>query len=523
MTVAEVIAARLGERGVERAFGFPGGGSNLDLIEAFAGAGIEFVLAHTEVSAALMACAWAELTGTCGVVVVGNGPGLASVVNGVAHAWLDRVPLVVFSDRYTEAEASTTGHQILDQRALLAPVVKWSATVDTSAGALVDHALAVALSAPCGPVHLDMPRTVGAQEAREGDAPASPPAAAPLPAAATPAPAAAATPMPAAAASPPAPAPLDAAVSTLAAATNPVIVAGLEAARTLSGGDLAALAERLGAPVLTTYKAKGVIDESHPLWAGIVTGGAIEAPILDPADVVVAVGFDPVELLTKPWPWAEPVAVRPEDVPALAARLPQAPAREIPRVLDTLRIGQGFTTWRIIEILDEELPDETVAAVDAGAHMFAATWFWRAHAPRRFLISNGLATMGFAVPAAVAAARDGLALAITGDGGMAYGAFELETAVRLGARVLVVVIDDASLSLIRIKHEAKGHDRSSLDFRPVSFDTVAAGFGVASWVADDEVTLRRAVREALSTGGPALIDARCSGAEYARTLEVVRG
>ncbi len=163
MTVAELIAERLAARGVERAFGFPGGGSNLDLIEAFAGAGIEFVLAHTEVSAALMACAWAELTGRAGVVVVGNGPGLASVVNGVAHAWLDRVPLLVVSDRYTEAEAATTGHQILDQRALLAPVVKWSATVDASVS--VDHALDVALAMPCGPVHLDMPRTIGAEAA----------------------------------------------------------------------------------------------------------------------------------------------------------------------------------------------------------------------------------------------------------------------------------------------------------------------------------------------------------------------
>ena len=162
-------------------------------------------------------------------------------------------------------------------------------------------------------------------------------------------------------------------------------------------------------------------------------------------------------------------------------------------------------------------------AVDAGAHMFAATWFWRAHAPRRFLISNGLATMGFAVPSAVAAARDGLAVAITGDGGMAYGAFELETAVRLNARVLVVVIDDASLSLIRIKHESKGHDRSTLDFGAIDFAAVAAGLGVASWAVEDEGALRLAIREAVAIEGPALIDARMSGAEYARTLEVVRG
>jgi len=168
LTVASVIAARLAASGVQRAFGFPGGGSNLDLIEAFRAAGIEFVLTHTEVSAALMACAEAELTGVPGVVVVGNGPGLASVVNGVAHAWLDRVPLLVISDRYTEDELSTTGHQILDQRALLAPVVKWSVTVDASVS--VERALDVALTTPCGPVHLDMPRTVGGEEARNADA-----------------------------------------------------------------------------------------------------------------------------------------------------------------------------------------------------------------------------------------------------------------------------------------------------------------------------------------------------------------
>jgi acetolactate synthase-1/2/3 large subunit len=313
------------------------------------------------------------------------------------------------------------------------------------------------------------------------------------------------------------------------------VLAGLEASRALAAGALAALAERLGAPVLTTYKAKGVLDEHHPLWAGIVTGGALEAPLLDAADAILAVGLDPVELLTKPWPYVAPLALRASDgdlaaaVATLTERVPRRPAADAgahrERALDALRIesDSALTAWRIVEVLGEELPADTVLAVDAGAHMFAATWFWRARRPRRFLISNGLATMGFAVPAAVAAARDELAVAITGDGGMAYGAFELETAARLGARALVVVVDDASLSLIRIKHEAKGHDRSSLDFGSVDFAAVAAGLGVASWAADDEASLRRAIREALATGGPALIDARLSGAEYARTLAVVRG
>jgi acetolactate synthase-1/2/3 large subunit len=556
-----VIAERLSAHGVERAFGFPGGGSNLDLVEAFAAAGIEFVLAHTEGSAALMACAVAELTGVPGVVVVGNGPGLASVVNGVAHAHLDRVPLLVISDRYTDAERATTGHQILDQRALLAPVAKWSATLRAdTVTATLDHALAVAGAAPRGAVHLDMPRAVGRETPRAGGAHATglaalasnSAAADPASGAATglpPDPGAANSPPHPAAASPPSPSGLDAVASALSGASRLVILAGLEAAQVLPGGALQGLAERLGAPVLTTYKSKGVLDERHPLWAGILTGGALERPLLDDAGAILTVGLDPVELLTKPWPYAAPLfALRAcdvgagygspaatwigdlvEGVAALTDCLAERPATDVRAhregALAALRIESDseLTGWRIVETLASELPADTVVTVDAGAHMFPATWFWRAHAPRRFLISNGLATMGFAVPAAVAAARDGLAVAITGDGGMAYGAFELETAVRLRARVLVVVIDDASLSLIRIKHVASGHARSPLDFGPVGFAAVADGLGVASWVAEDEAGLRRAIRAALSVAGPTLIDARLSGSEYARTLEVVRG
>jgi acetolactate synthase-1/2/3 large subunit len=504
------VSRALAAAGVTRAFGFPGGGSNLALLEGFRAAGIEFVLAHTEVSAALMACATAELTGVPGVVVVGNGPGLASVVDGVAHAWLDRVPLLVLSDRSSDAELATTGHQVLDQRALLAPVVKWTATLSE---ATLARAVEVALTPPWGPVHLELPR--GESVAAGGEAGV------------------------AGAAAGHDGGDLVAIGEALGRAQRPVIAAGLEAARVLDAGALQALAEALGAPVLTTYKAKGVLDERHPLWAGILTGGALEAPTLEQADAILAVGLDPVELLAKPWPYTAPLyALR---VSGAGAEYGNPTTwigdlahgvRELASVkgvnrgvtkspLDALRIDSDtpLTGWRIVETLAEELPRDTVVAVDAGAHMFPATWFWPAARPRRFLISNGLATMGFAVPAAVAAAHDGLAVAITGDGGMAYGAFELETAARLNARVLVVVCNDASLSLIRIKH----HDRAPFDFGPTRFDALAGAFGVAAFTAADEPAMREAVRAALATHGPALIDARLSGAEYARTLNVVRG
>ncbi len=520
-TVAQAIGERLAAHGVERVFGFPGGGSNLDLIEALDAAGIEFVLTHTEVSAALMAAATAELTGVPGVVVVGNGPGLASVVNGVAHAYLDRVPLIVISDRYTDAERAATDHQILDQQALLAPVVKWSATLDRDAASTLERALHRG-SRGAG-------RSGAPRHAADARRRARPRAHLPSPSPAR------------------APDDLEPLRTALEQARRPVIVAGVEAARVLLPGAIERLADRLGAPVLTTYKAKGVIAEDHARWAGILTGGELERPLLDASDAVLAIGLDPVELLTKPWPYAAPLltlracdagigygdpvvaCIDPTlnlDALVVAPRetaLDAGPVREA--ALEALRVpSDTLTVWRTVELLGEELPANTTLAVDAGAHMFAATWFWRASEPRRFLISNGLATMGFAVPAALAAAcQHGFAVALTGDGGMAYDAFELETAARLGLKLIVVVLNDASLSLIRIKHEAKGHDRGRLDFGPVRFDALAAALGVTGVAVSEEDELRNAVRAAVERDGPTVIDVRLSGAEHARTLQVIRG
>jgi acetolactate synthase-1/2/3 large subunit len=376
-----LIACRLREAGVRRVYGFPGGGSNLDLLDAFAGAGIEWVLAHTETGAGLMACAEAESGDAPGVLVVGNGPGLTSAVNAVAHAALDRVSLVVISDRYTEAEAATTGHQVLDQRALLAPLVKFGATVraDTFADTF-EHALAVALEHPHGPVHLDMPRDC-AREVVDA-APVQRPAASSVD--------------------------VGAVEAQLGQTQRPVILVGLEANSAPVGELLTEVAHRIGAAVLTTYKAKGVYPERDDRWAGIVTGGVIERPVLDAADAVLAVGLDPVELLGKPWPLRCPVvslragdapddylapvarAIGPLDAALRALRLPSRTgfaADEIralrEHALQSLRLRpeEPLTGWRVVETLNEVLPEAITLTVDAGAHMFPATMFARA---RRF-------------------------------------------------------------------------------------------------------------------------------------------
>ena len=244
----------------------------------------------------------------CGVVVVGNGPGLASVVNGVAHAALDRVPLLVISDRYTEAELATTGHQILDQRALLAPVVKWSATLaDASRRRRWTTRSRVALPQhPCGPVHLDMPRTVGGEAAAaHATAPAARRLAAPRRHATRPStrPSPATSPVRGA----------DARVTPRPASRRPSR-GGLERPGDLRsrarGAARRARPHHLQGQGRARRAASAVGRESSP-------AGRSRRPVLEAADAILAVGLDPVELLTKPWPCVAPLlALRAGDVGA---------------------------------------------------------------------------------------------------------------------------------------------------------------------------------------------------------------
>jgi acetolactate synthase I/II/III large subunit len=186
VTVAGVVARAIAERAADRVFAFPGGGSNLELIEALERCGVSVVLTRSEGGAALMAATYADLVGRPAALLVGLGPGTASVVNGLAHAMLDQSQVLVISDRFTEAELARTGHHVLDQIALLAPVTKWQATLGApEAGDTVAHALSIAAAPPRGPVHLELARDVALQPADPGGAsgggPKDPPGRTPAP------------------------------------------------------------------------------------------------------------------------------------------------------------------------------------------------------------------------------------------------------------------------------------------------------------------------------------------------------
>ena len=247
-----------------------------------------------------------------------------------------------------------------------------------------------------------------------------------------------------------------------------------------------ALAAELRGPALTTWKAKGVIADDDPLFVGLVAGGAAEAACLAEADLIVQFGFDPVELIPQPWRYGAPVIdlaeaaraahyVRPaasligplaQGAAALSgvARQSAWTAAAIRAHRDELSAAHAMAPspaigpQDVVEAVIAAAPRGCRATIDAGAHMFPAIARWPARAPHAVLISNGLATMGFALPAAIAAALAEPArpvVAFVGDGGLAMSLGELATAAERRCRIVIVVLNDAALSLIDLKQAGR--------------------------------------------------------------------
>ena len=531
VTVAEAVVATLAARGTRRIWGVPGGGSSLDIIAAAPGAGIDFVLARHETAAAIMAMADAELTGAPGAVLTTKGPGVANAINGLACATLERAPLILLADGFTAEQQGWITHQLFDQRAATAAITKGHTRAESDTPAAeIEALLDLAEAAPRGAVHLDLTSRAARRPAGPARNAASP--------------------------APAAPDVGDAAV-LLAAARCPVILAGLEAATPAAAQALRSLAEALGCPVLVTYKAKGVIADAHPLYAGIFTGGTLEAVAVGRADLIIQIGLDPVELILQPWRYSAPildVALRPH--PVRYAEPAAALHGDLALRIEELQKHARASTWtaadiathraaalaalewqgeagisppdvvRIAQEVAREVGATPRATVDAGAHMFSATAFWQCEQPRDLLISNGLASMGFALPAGIACALHDPArgaIAFTGDGGLMMCAGELATAVEACAKLVTIVFNDGALSLIDIKQQSRQLPPSGARWGRADFARVAEGFGMPGYRASDLGEYRAALRAAFLVDGPALIDVFVDPAGYPAQLQAMRG
>lgn len=535
LTYANAVIGALKDIGVRRLWGMPGGGSNADLIQATVRADLPFSLAHTESASAFMATAQAELTGRPGACLATLGPGAAAMTNGVANAHLDRVPLVVLTDCRSDEVASVMEHQTLSHGEIFASMVKWSGRPQPGAGRhVLQTAMDAVTSPPPGPVHLDLTMEFTSATVGEGDV-ASPTVAPPV--------------------SRPVSQPPVAIEQLLRASRRPVFLLGLGARTPAVATALRAMAGRFGIPVLLTYKAKGVVPDADPWFAGVLTHGALEREVLERADLFLAVGLDPVELLPRPWNYGQPIVainawtmtqrqlpIRHEIVGDICAALAMVSAylaartqwdgAEVVRLAEAQRSrmrvrgdGAQLPPYRVVELV-ADVYGGAQATVDAGAHMFPVMSLWPAREPSGLLISNGLATMGFALPAAIGAAlidREHPTIAFTGDGGLLMCVAELLTATRERLPIRVIVFDDAALSLIEIKQRQRGYETRGVAMGRIDWDAVGRGFGVTVRQAADEAALSRALEETRGASGPVLIAARIAADTYGATMQALRG
>jgi len=519
MRAADVVAQRLYEAGCRHAFGMPGG-EVLTIIDALRRAGLIFHLVKHENAGGFIGEGVHHVDGAPVVLVATVGPGLMNVVNVVANAEQDRVPMIVLTGCVDADEALSYTHQVLDHRAVLAPITKATFTLSAAeADTIADKAVAIATERRAGPVLIDVPIAVadapctskGRRRVEEG-------------------------------AIAPYGADLQIAQLWLAEARRPVIIAGLDVLRDGSETILRTFAERYGAPVITTYKAKGVLPEDHPL----ALGGAGLSPLADThllplvaqADLILCVGYDPIEM--RPG-WREawdPATQRVIDIQAVPNRhymhqsglsftchtgAALAALSEVSGVKPTQTPTQTWPggavasvktalvnafphddTWGPAAVIAEAraaLPVNTQASVDSGAHRILLSQMWDCPYPRALIQSSGLCTMGCAVPMAMGLALadpDRPAVGFVGDGGFLMVAGELTTAAEIGIKPIIIVFVDASLALIELKQRQRQLKNVAVDY-PGKHDiaAISRAMGGAGVAVRSRPELRAAIDAAL--------------------------
>ena len=513
-TCAELLAATLAAHGCKRAFGIPGG-EVLAIIEALAAEGIEFILTKHENAAGFMAEGAWQADGFPPVLIATLGPGVANAVNVVANAMQDRVPLTFISGCVDAQEAKTYTHQIFDHGAMLKPIVKASFTASASTTARVTRdAITLSRAPQLGPVHLDVPVTVAENAAAEG-----------MPEPLLPVEEAEQT--------------LDDArvlecARLLQAAENPIAIAGVDAVNENAGPAIEAFCQKFNLPLLTTYKAKGLMDEHDQL----ALGGAglspkadkIILPAIQQSDCILLLGYDPIEMRIgwrNPWPANTPVievtpVKRAHGMHEVSHTLTGTVANTLEQLADVSKPGRnnvpeqagrlrtalqtafssggGFGPDTVFETLRNIMPRETVATADSGAHRILLSQMWQCPSPRTLLQSSALCTMACAVPIAAGyklANPETPVLAFVGDAGLEMGLGELATLREYDIPIVIIVLVDESLTLIEMKQRASGRPNLGVDFSGSDFPAVAEAMGGKGVWIDDKATLEKEAHAAL--------------------------
>lgn len=527
--VARNVVGALRDMGVRHVFGVPSGGW-VDYMEAIRTTdGIDFVLTSHEGGAGFMADVCGRLTGVPGVCFGTFGPGATNLATGVGGATLDRSPMIALTDEMPASLRGRTVQMAIDHQALFAPLTKATMRIEADgAVATLADAARIALSGRPGAVHVGLPQGMSADAVEAATIGTI-----------------AADPVPA-----PAAADIDALVAAFTVAEKPVLAIGLGAVHARIEDRIVALAERFGLPVLLTPMAKGMLAEDHPNYAGVLFHALSDmvGKTHAEADLVVAVGYDPIEFNYESWMKdglaLASIDVVPADIdrdmhPVVAEVVGAiAPALDAlialpagPKAWDLLALAERkaamfaklvgrdgpFGPCAALDVLRDVLPDEGIMTCDVGAHTHLIGQHWRTPKPGTQIMTNGWSAMGFGLPAAIAAKLsrpDTPVCCVLGDGGFLMTAGELATAVREKLPLVIVIFTDNDLALIRIKQEKK---QNPIYGTPVRAEGTIGGpslFGVPVTVARDPAEFRAALEAGFAADGPVIVEALLDSREY---------
>ena len=544
---AEAFVRMLQHHGVTHVFGLCGD-TSLPLYDALARLdhGIAHVLTRDERSAAYMADCYARVTGKVGVCKGPSGGGATYILPGVVEAHESSIPLLAVT---TDISVSSRGKYTLtelDQEALFRPLSKWTSVIDRAADipSILRRAFRTMTTGRPGAVHLGLPFDVQKAPVDEQDVWADRRFGA--------APAARVAPDPAA---------IEAAARAIDSATRPVLVLGGGVVLSHSEAELAALAERIGAPVCTTISGQGSMPDSHPLHAGVVgSNGGVAATraIVDAADLVVFVGCRAGSVTTERWRHPRPgtrivhVDVEPGviganfrteagvvgDARLALAALASAVARRDPsgaiamvakaraekeaayRPL-ALSDDRPIKPERLVAELAAVLDDDAVIVADPGTPCpYFSAFYPKRRAGRWFITNRAHGALGYSLPGAVGAwygRPSSKVVAVMGDGSFGFSCGEMETIVRNRVPVTMVVVSNSVYGWIKAGQKTAYEGRYfSVDFNRTDHAAVAAAFGVRSWRVEDPAELRQTLRAAIEHGGPTLVDVVCQPLNEAR-------
>ncbi len=512
-TASDIIAERLYEAGCRYAFGVPGG-EVVALIDALKRVGIQVVLTRHENCAGFAGEGVHHFDGAPAILFGTIGPGIANAVNVIANATQERVPMIALTGSVASSDRHTYTHQVFDHTRLLEPVTKAAFIVDKgNAGVLVDKALRIATSDRPGAVLVDVP--VDVQRHREE---------APHP-----------RPWPLAKMQPAGTPDLARAKDWLEGAERPLVIAGVDVINEGAGDAVMAFCERYQIPLITSYKAKGIMPEDHPLALG---GAGLSPkadtfllPFIEKSDCIILAGYDPIEMRVgwrDPWPLgARVIEISSvmnthfmhqatinfisdiactlhafEEVPTKASTWSNGEINKLKKDMkEAWHLDEAWGPAAIVDVLRKELPRDAVVTTDSGAHRILLSQAFETYRPRGLLQSSALCTMGSAVPLALGrklAEPTAKVVATLGDGGLEMFLGELATIRDLKLGIPIVVFVDEQLALIEMKQRGMGFDNLAVEFGSTDFAGVAnalGGFGV--WCSDRE-SLSRELNEAFT-------------------------